>query len=86
MLKRPYRVPLRLPMLVFMCLVPCAFLVVIMVVATKKVYLVSAIMTVAGIGWYFLMKLCKSKKWLKFNTDGEVGVVEDDQDRAVGHL
>nr|XP_023885940.1 probable polyamine transporter At3g13620 [Quercus suber] len=85
-LKRPYRVPLRLPMLVFMCLVPCAFLVVIMAVATKKVYLVSAIMTVAGIGWYFLTKLCKSKKWLKFNNDGEVGVLEDDQDRVVGHL
>ncbi|KAK7845431.1 putative polyamine transporter [Quercus suber] len=50
MLKRPYRVPLRLPMLVFMCLVPCAFLVVIMAFATKKVYLVSGILTVAGTG------------------------------------
>ena len=46
----------------------------------------SDILTVAGIGWYFLMKLCKSKKWLKFNIDGEVGAVENDQDRAVGHL
>ena len=46
----------------------------------------SDILTVAGIGWYFLMKLCKSKKWLKLNIDGEIGVEENDQDRVVGHL
>uniref|UniRef100_A0A2N9J4W7 Amino acid permease/ SLC12A domain-containing protein n=1 Tax=Fagus sylvatica TaxID=28930 RepID=A0A2N9J4W7_FAGSY len=86
MLKRPYRVPLKLPGLVVMCLIPCAFLVVIMAIATKKVYLVSGVMSVAGIGWYYLMKLCKSKKWLKFNIGGEVGVEENDQDRVVGPL
>ncbi|KAG6683066.1 hypothetical protein I3842_13G174300 [Carya illinoinensis] len=67
MMKRPYRVPLRLPGLVMMCLIPSGFLIVIMAIATKTVYLVSGIMTVAGIGWYYLMKICKSKKLLKFN-------------------
>lgn len=83
-MKRPYRVPLRLPALVIMCLIPSGFLVVIMVLATKKVYLVSGVMTAGGIGWYFLMKLCKSKKLFKFNVDGEVGVEENGQERVVG--
>jgi hypothetical protein len=60
-----------------MCLIPSGFLVVIMVLATKKVYLVSGIMTVGGIGWYFLMKFCKAKKLFKFNVDGGVGVEEN---------
>ncbi|CAN4089779.1 unnamed protein product [Withania somnifera] len=67
LIKRPYRVPLRLPLLVFMCLIPCGFLVFIMAIATKLVYLISGLMTIGGIGWYFLMKFCKSKKLLKFN-------------------
>uniref|UniRef100_A0A5B7BAN8 Polyamine transporter n=1 Tax=Davidia involucrata TaxID=16924 RepID=A0A5B7BAN8_DAVIN len=72
-MKRPYRVPMRLPGLVVMCLIPSGFLVFIMAIATKIVYLVSGLMTLAGIGWYFLLKLCKSKKWLEFSNDeGEV--------------
>ncbi|KAL3519096.1 hypothetical protein ACH5RR_021685 [Cinchona calisaya] len=66
-MKRPYRVPLRLPALVVMCLVPSGFLVFIMAIATKTVYLIGGLMTVGGIAWFFLMKLCKSKKWLKFS-------------------
>ncbi|KAL6500030.1 hypothetical protein OROGR_027940 [Orobanche gracilis] len=65
-MKRPYRVPLGMPGLVIMCLVPSGFLVFIMAIATKTVYLVSGVMTVGGIGWFFLMKVCKSKGWLKF--------------------
>ncbi|KAK4380736.1 hypothetical protein RND71_002598 [Anisodus tanguticus] len=67
LIKRPYRVPMRLPLLVVMCLIPCGILVFIMAIATKLVYLISGLMTVGGIGWYFLMKFCKSKKLLKFN-------------------
>ncbi|XP_012067119.1 probable polyamine transporter At3g13620 [Jatropha curcas] len=66
-LKRPYKVPMRLPGLVIMCLVPSVFLVVIMVVATKVVYLVSGLMTVGAIGWYFIMKFCRSKKLFKYS-------------------
>lgn len=65
-LKRPYRVPLGLPGLVLMCLVPSAFLVYIMVIATKTVFLVSGIMTFAGIMWFFLLRHCKARKWCVF--------------------
>ncbi|CAI9116192.1 OLC1v1017279C1 [Oldenlandia corymbosa var. corymbosa] len=65
-LKRPYRVPIRLPGMVIMCLIPSGFLVFIMAIATKTVYLMSGLMTAGGIGWYFFMKVCKSKKWFNF--------------------
>lgn len=70
-LKRPYRVPMKLPGLVIMCLIPSGFLVVIMVVATKIVYLVSGLMTLGSIGWYFFMKFLKAKNVIKFNDGGE---------------
>ncbi|KAK2978919.1 hypothetical protein RJ640_019234 [Escallonia rubra] len=69
-LKRPYRVPMRLPGLVIMCLIPSAFLIFIMAIATKTVYLVSGLMTVGAIGWYFLIKFSKSRRMLQFN-DGD---------------
>ncbi|CDP17350.1 unnamed protein product [Coffea canephora] len=66
-MKRPYRVPLPLPALVVMCLIPTGFLVYIMAIASKTVYLMSGLMTVGGIAWYLLMNLCKAKKWFKFS-------------------
>ncbi|KAG5052577.1 hypothetical protein AAZX31_02G195600 [Glycine max] len=68
-IKRPYRVPLKLPLLVVMCLVPSGFLVLIMVIATKTVYLVSGVMTVAGIGFFLFIKLCKTRKWVEFEQE-----------------
>ncbi|XP_059628798.1 probable polyamine transporter At3g13620 [Cornus florida] len=76
--KRPYRVPMRLPGLVMMCLIPSGFLVLIMAIATKTVYLVSGLMTVGGIGWYYLMKLCKTKKWFVFSNADELEIEEDE--------
>ncbi|KAK7385336.1 hypothetical protein VNO78_31052 [Psophocarpus tetragonolobus] len=73
-IKRPYRVPLNLPLLIVMCLVPSGFLVLIMVIATKTVYFVSGVMTVAGIGFFFFIKLCKTRKWVEFSVE------EDNQD------
>lgn len=73
--RRPYKVPLPLPGLIIMCLVPSGFLIYIMVVADKIVYLVSALLTVLGIVWYFLMKLFRSKKWFEFENS-----VEKDED------
>ncbi|XP_074321383.1 putative polyamine transporter At3g13620 [Silene latifolia] len=67
-LKRPYRVPMGIPGLVIMCLVPSAFLVFIMVIATKTVFLVSGLMTAGGIIWFFAMNLCKTKKWCAFGS------------------
>lgn len=75
-LKRPYRVPLNIPGLIVMCLIPSAFLIFIMVIATKIVFLVSGLMTAGGIGWYLLMRFCKSKKFCKFSN----GIVDDEDD------
>ncbi|XP_050369532.1 probable polyamine transporter At3g13620 [Argentina anserina] len=76
-LKRPYRVPMKLPGLVIMCLIPSGFLIFVMAIATKTVYLVSAIMSVAGVGWYFLMRYCKSKKLFKFSAN-EIQDIEEE--------
>ncbi|KAJ0020050.1 hypothetical protein Pint_31391 [Pistacia integerrima] len=65
-IERPFRVPMAVPGLVVLCLVPSVFLVYVMAVATKTVYLVSALLTLFGIFWYFFMKFCKSKMWLEF--------------------
>ena len=72
LLKRPYQVPMALPGLIIMCLIPSAFLIFLMAIATKTVYLVSGTMTAAGFGWFFLMRFCKSKKLLKFNENAQV--------------
>ncbi|KAL5563530.1 hypothetical protein UlMin_033277 [Ulmus minor] len=69
--KRPFKVPMGLPWLVIMCLIPSGFLIYVMAVATKPVFLVSALMTLFGIAWYFLMNLCKSKEWFDFNKGEE---------------
>jgi hypothetical protein len=43
-----------------------------MAIAGWKVYAISAIFTVAGIGVYYLMKFCKARGFLKFGTvDGD---------------
>lgn len=66
-MKRPYRVPLPFFALCIMCLIPSGFLIYVMVVATKTVYVLCAGLTAFGVMWYFFMKLCKSKKWIKFD-------------------
>ena len=70
-IERPYRVPLKLPLLGVMCFVPSAFLVFIMAIATKTVYLVSGVMTVAGIGFFWFLNLCKRRKWVEFSVEEE---------------
>uniref|UniRef100_A0A2P2MYI6 Uncharacterized protein n=1 Tax=Rhizophora mucronata TaxID=61149 RepID=A0A2P2MYI6_RHIMU len=69
--KRPFRVPMGLPGLIITCLIPSGFLVIVMAMATKTVYLISAVLTLSGIIWYFFMKLCKARKWLEFSNAGE---------------
>ncbi|XP_027332276.1 probable polyamine transporter At3g13620 [Abrus precatorius] len=78
---RPYRIPLKLPLLVIMCLIPSGFLILIMVIATKTVYLVSGVMTVAGIGLFFFIKFCKTKKWVEFGIVNEEAAKDDDFER-----
>lgn len=81
-IKRPYKVPLPMAGLLIMCLVPSGFLLYVMFVARKTVYLVSALLTVVGIAWYFLMKLCRSKKWIKFEKrkEEEEDKVEEEEE------
>ncbi|KAM7273239.1 hypothetical protein ACFE04_027903 [Oxalis oulophora] len=66
-LHRPYKVPMNMPCLVIMCLVPTVFLVYVMAIATKIVFIVSGAMTAGSIGWYFLMNYCKEKKVFNYN-------------------
>ncbi|CAL2262680.1 unnamed protein product [Prunus armeniaca] len=70
-LKRPFEVPMGLPGLVVMCLIPSGFLVYVLAVATKAVYLVSALMTLFGVAWYLFMNLSKSKTWFDFKMEEE---------------
>ncbi|KAL5832337.1 hypothetical protein ACOSQ3_017735 [Xanthoceras sorbifolium] len=52
-LERLFRVSLELPSLVALCLVPYGLLIYVMVVANRTFYLVSAVLTIFGIFWYF---------------------------------
>lgn len=61
-IQRPYKVPMNLPCLIAMCLVPCGFLVFVMSMATGTVVLVSCVVTIFAIIWYFALKFCKSKR------------------------
>ncbi|KAK4855285.1 hypothetical protein QYF36_005701 [Acer negundo] len=71
-LKRPFRVRMRWPGLVLMCLIPSGFLVLIMAIATKTVYLVSGLMTIGAIGWYFLMNFCRSRNVFNFTNVSDI--------------
>ncbi|THU64987.1 hypothetical protein C4D60_Mb01t32350 [Musa balbisiana] len=76
-LKRPYRVPMRLPGLVLLCLVPSAFLIFVMAIASWKVLAICAGLTALGIAVYYMMAVCKSRGCLTFideeETNGEIG-------------
>jgi len=81
-LKRPYRVPLPLPALAAMCSVPSAFLAYVCVVAGWRVFALAGGLTALGVGLYGAMRLCRSRKWLRFET-GVVAAAEDHQGDAV---
>ncbi|KAJ1426091.1 Amino acid/polyamine transporter I [Sesbania bispinosa] len=70
-LKRPFEVPIGFFGLILMCLVPSVLLVYVMTVATKIVYVASAFLTSLGIALYYLLNLCKSKKWIEFSGVGD---------------
>ncbi|PON42949.1 Amino acid/polyamine transporter [Trema orientale] len=64
---RPFKVPIGLNGLIGMCSVPSIFLLYVLCVATGPVYLVSFVLTLFGVLWYFLLKMFKANMWLKFN-------------------
>ncbi|KAJ4817376.1 Cationic amino acid transporter [Rhynchospora pubera] len=75
-LKRPYRVPLGIPGLIVMCLFPSVLLGYVIAVASRRVFLLSAVLTVFGIAVHYSMRYCRSRGLLKF-TDNEG--LEDEQ-------
>ncbi|CAL4922878.1 unnamed protein product [Urochloa decumbens] len=82
-LKRPYRVPLRLPALAAMCAVPSAFLVYVCAVAGWRVFALAGALTALGVGLHGAMRVCRSKKWLSFNN---AAAAEDRRgDHVAGH-
>ncbi|GJN07746.1 hypothetical protein PR202_ga25605 [Eleusine coracana subsp. coracana] len=84
-LKRPYRVPLPLPALVAMCAVPSAFLAYVCVVAGWRVFALAGALTALGVGLHGAMRLCRSRKWLRFNT-AVVAAAEDYQHQGEDHI
>nr|CAB3477520.1 unnamed protein product [Digitaria exilis] len=62
-LKRPYRVPLRLPALAAMCAAPSAFLVYVCAVAGWRVLALAGALTALAVGLHAAMRLCRSKNW-----------------------
>ncbi|MQM01960.1 hypothetical protein Taro_034714, partial [Colocasia esculenta] len=79
---RPFRVPLRLPGLVIMCLVPSGFLVFVMVVGTWQVYAIGAGLTALGIAIYHAMRYCKSKGWFEFTKVVQEDKEEEERDEG----
>ncbi|KAK1307468.1 putative polyamine transporter [Acorus calamus] len=65
-MKRPYRVPMRIPGLIIMCLVPTGFLIFVMVIGSWVVYVISAGLTALGVAMYLAMGYCRSRGLLKF--------------------
>ncbi|KAF3782453.1 putative polyamine transporter [Nymphaea thermarum] len=80
-LRRPFKVPLGIPGLVCMCIIPSAFVVVVMVLAGKIVFIISGGFSLLGIAGYFAIKLCKAKKWVSF-----IKVPEECEDDATATL
>ncbi|KAI3887084.1 hypothetical protein MKW92_028280 [Papaver armeniacum] len=78
-LNRPYRVPANVPVLCIMCLIPAAFVVVVMRCSKLIPICISAGLTFLAICNYFLMNYFKSKGCIKFSTkdnDEKVGEAE----------
>ncbi|KAK7247113.1 hypothetical protein RIF29_41990 [Crotalaria pallida] len=77
-LKRPFEVPLGLPGLVVMCLVPSVLLVYVMAIASRIVYVASALVTFVGIVLYHFLNFCKSRRLIEFNRGGGDKLDEED--------
>ncbi|KAF3322926.1 putative polyamine transporter [Carex littledalei] len=84
-LKRPYRVPLGTTGLCIMCLLPSVLLCYMIALASRRVFVLSAVLTAMGIAVHFLMRYCRLSGLLKF-TDSEGEVEEEREERIVlGH-
>ncbi|KAJ3673394.1 hypothetical protein LUZ60_006768 [Juncus effusus] len=85
-LKRPYRVPLGLLGLVIMCSFPSILLGYVIAVASRRVFALTAALTMFGIIVHYLMRYCRSRRWLKFSDEEEMGEADEVDDEALPAL
>lgn len=65
-LHRPYRVPLNTLGVTMLCLPPSLLVILVMVLAAPKTFLISGAIIVIGFCLYPLLSLVKEKRWAKF--------------------
>lgn len=65
-LNRPYRVPLNTFGVAMLCLPPSLLVILVMVLATPKTFLISGAIIVLGFCLYPLLTLVKEKRWARF--------------------
>ncbi|KAL5707672.1 hypothetical protein ACHQM5_018544 [Ranunculus cassubicifolius] len=78
-LKRPYKVPLRMPALIVMCLIPTGVLIFVMTITTKMVFIIGASLTMAGVVGYCLIQFCKSRSYLEFSDKKDYNEKEEEE-------
>ncbi|CAN6891839.1 unnamed protein product [Brassica oleracea] len=65
-LNRPYRVPLNTFGTLLLCLPPSLLVILVMVLAAPKTFLISGVIIVVGFCLYPFLELVKEKRWARF--------------------
>lgn len=65
-LHRPYRVPLNTIGALMLCLPPSFLLILVMVLAAAKTFLISGVIVVLGFCLHPFLELVKEKRWVRF--------------------
>lgn len=65
-LHRPYRVPLNTFGVSMMCLPPSLLVILVMVLASPKTFLISGVIIILGVCLYPFLTLVKEKRWARF--------------------
>lgn len=63
---RPFRIPLGIVGLVFMCFPACALLIFVVSLSSVKVIVLSCVLTVVGLLFYGCLDVTKRRKWIRF--------------------
>ncbi|CAA6662865.1 unnamed protein product [Spirodela intermedia] len=87
LLKRPFRVPMKLPALTVMCLVPSGFLFFVMIIGSWPIYAISAGLTALGVAVYYGMGIIKARGWMEFSkVESHQGEDEEGANRGKGSV
>ncbi|KAH0880280.1 hypothetical protein HID58_067674 [Brassica napus] len=65
-LNRPYRIPLNTFGTLLLCLPPSLLVILVMVLAAPKTFLISGVIIVVGFCLYPFLELVKEKRWARF--------------------